>query len=1066
MWIVRIPDIHRSYQSISREVKYEQLSSTSFDSINSNLSSLTVCECLPVDGDFFSNSDTQYNNPDTLINDLSDASVDDNSDFDFDTDNSYIEDSNSTINEHGDASSENNSDLDSLDPVDTDYLSDPKDISSYNNFPPLSLLLINLQSIGNKKESFWEMLDNYSPDIVIGCETWLNSSILDNEIMPQNYKLYRRDRDDGYGGVLIGVSTNLPSEPVDIETLCEVSAVSIRLSHNQELIVIGAYRPPSRDITYQQNLCKCICDTVASRPNSFIFCAGDFNVPDVQWTSHTIVSHRYPVDINQLILKMVDDCYFTQLVDSPTRNENILDIIFTNRPSLINYCNVISGISDHEAVLTSFMAQAVYHKEGDRKRYLWNKANFQEMNIELSRFTAWFCDHFNIDTPVECLWSHIKSALLSLLDKYVPSKVVKNSNKQPWVNHHIKQLSRRKKKCYKIAKANNSSSEWLRYKSLKREIQRECRKARNSYMARSLFDPFKSGRKKNFFRYIKSLRKDSCGISMLQSDGITYSNNVDKAEILNKHFASVFTQDDNSPAPDLGSSPYPDLQSFGTSVEEVYNLLTQVDPFKATGPDDIPPKLLKEMAFELSPSLTVLFNSSLKQGKIPHDWKIASVTPIHKKGNRSNPTNYRPISLTSVCCKTLERIIHSNIMEHLNRFNVLSKCQYGFRANHSTELQLLHTVHDLVTNLNKKIQTDAILLDLTKAFDKVLHRFLLHKLHYYGIRNEILEWISSFLSDRTQYVTCNGSKSSIIDVISGVPQGTVLGPLLFLVYINDLPNCVLSSCSLFADDCLLYRPIYTEDDNRILQDDLLRIEEWANKWKMIFNTDKCEVLQVTLSNLKPTSYFLYNSQLSTVSHAKYLGVLLDSKLNFNNHVATICRKANNVLALLKRNLYHCNSEIRSQAYFLYVRPILEYASTVWAPHTKSNVDKIESVQRRAARFVVADYDYSSSVTSILNRLKWSSLDVRRQVNRLMMFHKILQGSVALNLPQEVSLLHTTTRGHDRRYQIPFSRIDVHKFSFFPATVRLWNGLPDSVVHLDSLESFRRSVTDFLNNYNL
>ena len=231
---------------------------------------------------------------------------------------------------------------------------------------------------------------------------------------------------------------------------------------------------------------------------------------------------------------------------------------------------------------------------------------------------------------------------------------------------------------------------------------------------------------------------------------------------------------------------------------------------------------------------------------------------------------------------------------------------------------------------------------------------------------------------------------------------------------------------------------------------------------MTFNTDKCEVLQVTLSNPKPTSYFLYNNQLRMVSHAKYLGVILDSKMNFNKHITTVCRKANSVLALLKRNLYHCNSQIRSQAYFLYVRPILEYASIVWAPYTKTNIEKLESVQRRAARFVVSDYDFSSSVTSILNELKWCSLEVRRQVSRLMMFYKILQGSVALELPYEISLIDTVTRGHNRRYQTPFSRIDIHKFSFFPATVRLWNSSPDSVVNLDSFEAFRRSATDFLN----
>jgi len=160
-------------------------------------------------------------------------------------------------------------------------------------------------------------------------------------------------------------------------------------------------------------------------------------------------------------------------VNSPTQNENILDIIFTNRPSFINYCYVIPGVSGHEAVLTSFMVQAIYHKESDCKHYSWNRANFEAMSIELSRFTTWFSDHFCIDTPVKCLWSHIKCELLNLLDKYVPSKVVKNCNKQPWVNHYIKQFSRQKNKCYKIVKANNSSSEWLRYKLLKKEMQQK-----------------------------------------------------------------------------------------------------------------------------------------------------------------------------------------------------------------------------------------------------------------------------------------------------------------------------------------------------------------------------------------------------------------------------------------------------------------------------------------------------------------------------------------------------------------------------------------------------------------
>ena len=229
---------------------------------------------------------------------------------------------------------------------------------------------------------------------------------------------------------------------------------------------------------------------------------------------------------------------------------------------------------------------------------------------------------------------------------------------------------------------------------------------------------------------------------------------------------------------------------------------------------------------------------------------------------------------------------------------------------------------------------------------------------YYRVRNQTLKWISSFLKEHTQCVVCGGYTSDLANVISGVPQGTVLGPLLFLIYINDLPECVSSMCSLFADDCLVYRRIESERDIEILQNDLSNLELWARKWLMSFNTDKSEVLQITLKPVTPSSYTLYGRHLKGVTETKYLGVTVDCKLSFTKHIDIVCKKANSTLALIRRNLKSCQHQIKADTYSIYVRPILEYAAVVWAPHTRCDIERLEAVQRRAARFVMSGYPHA------------------------------------------------------------------------------------------------------------
>ena len=337
------------------------------------------------------------------------------------------------------------------------------------------------------------------------------------------------------------------------------------------------------------------------------------------------------------------------------------------------------------------------------------------------------------------------------------------------------------------------------------------------------------------------------------------------------------------------------------------------------------------------------------------------------------------------------------------------------------------------------------------------------KLEYYGIRHKALQWISSFLDQRTQCVVCSGHTSLPIDVTSGVPQGTVLGPLLFLIYINDLPDLITSSCSLFADDCLLYREIDTPSDCETLQSDLYKLETWTNEWLMSFNINKCKVIQITLKNPIQSAYYLYGHQLKQVTEAKYLGVTLDSKLNFNKHTDVICKKANTMLSFIRRNLHTQLIHVKSHAYRMYVRPILEYSSAVWAPHTKCSIDKLEAVQRRAARYVMDDYRYNSSVSSMIQSLKWNSLSTRRNISRLIILYKILHQTVDVTLPDYILpySYSAITRGHNLRLKVPLPRINAYKYSFFTNVVEQWNSLPEHIVRAPSATTFSRLLNTYM-----
>jgi len=947
--------------------------------------------------------------------------------------------------------------------------STPKDKSQQKNNPKpsmgkpqnskcksnLSFLIANFQSLFKKTVELSHIMKERDIDILIGTETWLTSDIKNSELLLDDYDVYRRDRTNQLGGgVLVCVRKTLNSSNIKLITTSEAVFVKVQFKNKKPIVIGSIYRPTNNC----RETCAAICETMhkiySENNKAIFFIGGDFNLPDINWQDQSIFGNNYPLEINEKMLEITNDLGLTQTIKTPTRGNSILDLLFTNIPFSVRHHEIIPGLADHNMVYATTSLNPPVKKPTKRVIHLWNKTNFNDLKTDVLKFSQTFLKNNNETTNIDSLWLTIKQNLISIVSKNVPTKLSTSKNHQPWITTYTKKLLRKKHRLFKRAKQYNSDRLWNKYKLIKKECQRECRRAHSHYI-NNIFT--EDSQNKKLWTYIKSKRQDSCGIP----DLINNNNNkiiqepLEKANLLNDHFSSVFSD----PKPKIklsNSNQLPEIATIKVTRAGVLKLLLNIKENKATGPDGIPAKLLKICAEELTDVYRLLYQASLDQGMIPEDWRAANILPLFKKGDKSQALNYRPISLTSISCKLLEHIIFSNIMNHLDKHKFLNNFQHGFRKKRSCETQLITTINDFSNCLNNKEQIDAILLDFSKAFDKVDHEGLIMKLKQAGFNNKLLNWSRSFLFDRTQRVIVEGVYSKAQPVLSGVPQGTVLGPLFFLIYINDI-NSKLSpgtEIRLFADDSLLYRKIKNINDTVILQNDLDQLQLWEQKWKMEFHPQKCELLRITNKrNIINTSYYIHNTKLNQTKSSKYLGVIIDEKLKFKEqHTATL-KKANCTLAFLRRNLNKCSPNIKQNCYKTLVRPILEYGSCVWDPHFKKDIENLEIIQKRAGRFITNNYQFKTGNTKInMNQLGFKPLTERRATSKLNLLFKARADLV--DIP--INHLKMSYRKPEN-YAIPTSNVDSHLYSFYPSTIRLWNSLPADVKLSKSLDSFKTSL---------
>jgi len=934
---------------------------------------------------------------------------------------------------------------------------------------PLRVLNINFQSCVGKKAETSCLIDSMKPDIILASETWLKKEHSDNEVLPDTYKMYRKDRTSkGGGGIFIAVRSDLNSYIVpELSTDCEIIWVAVKLAGRKTLYLCSYYRPHVSDEISLIKLGESL-ERVSRIPNGLLLLGGDFNFPNWDWHTMTLKPCATYTGLHNLFIDMLHDNGLEQLVMEPTRQGNTLDLLLTNNPELVARTEVIPGISDHCIPYCELSTRATKIKQKPRKIPLYNDADWEGMKEPLRNLHNDMTKEQN-GLSTEELWSRFKETLTDATTACIRHKVSRTKTSKPWITPEIRKLIKRQSRVYKKMKKSGTPELKEQSKQLKRLIQRKTRQVYWQYVSKAITpeenSPDRSGSLKRFWTFIKHQKASNTGVSPLKCNGQLVTDPKEQAEVLNNQFQSVFgdgqeytPEEFHTKCQMSDNTPTDKLSDIIISEEGVRKLLLNLNPFKASGPDGISARVLKELADEVAPLLTIIFNSSLNTGEVPSDWRSAHIAPIFKKGEHYDPSNYRPVSLTCISCKIMEHVIVSELMSHLENNNILRPEQHGFRKARSCETQLLDFTEELFDTMENGKQSDIIIMDFSKAFDRVNHSLLLHKLHHYGVQDKVNRWIGAFLHGRQQAVVVNGEISAYVGVKSGVPQGSVMGPALFLAYINDLPEGLSSPTRLFADDTAVYRQSATEYDQQQLQSDLQQLERWEGNWDMAFHPGKCIALPVTRKRkVVLPEYKLHEHTLAAVTSAKYLGVTITQDLSWDLHISNICAKANQTLGFLRRNLKISSTAVKETAYKTFVRPILEYACTVWDPFTEKNINKIESVQRRAARFASNRYHNTSSVTDMLEKLGWPSLQHRRKVARLAMLHKILSNEAIVDKKKVIPAMVRQRRGHSQQLKLIQSRTQYRQSSFLPKTIKEWNKLPESAMTAGTLDTFKSRV---------
>lgn len=891
----------------------------------------------------------------------------------------------------------------------------------------ITILTQNVRSVRNKLHTLRAAApDLCRYDCIALTETWLTPDVADSELQHglDQHTWFRRDRPTHGGGVACAIKTSLyPSRREEFETSCEVLVVQLGVALTSFIIV--CYRPPDSDANIVP-LLECFSRVSATgRP---LLITGDFNLPELEWPRDGYPTFKKRSQRAISFLDGVNSCGLKQSVFYPTRGEVTLDLIFSRGGEADSTAQPGTFESDHCEIVSCFrLVASPTPKVSRSEAYNYRRADFDGLRAALRSIHWSVLRDMDVDSALGLFYDLVKAAIAD----HVPI-VTRRGRFPPWFDAEVRHALRAKETAHRNNTTSPSPENYAVFSRARSFFKSVANSKYRAYL-NSLVSDFRDNPKR-FWTFIKSLKSSRHTPPILVTEGRTYSSSLERANLFNKVFASKFSNPHVSTIPNCPTFNIPNLSQFQVPRGKIETLLASIDKHKACGPDGLSARILSECSCELAVPLEILCQLSISQGVFPAVWKEANIIPVHKKGDKKNPNNYRGISLLPLCSKILEKVVFDCLLAHCRP--ALPPSQHGFLQKRSCLSNLSLFVQHCWDSIQEGAQTDAVYTDYSSAFPSVNHTLLLHKLkHSFNVTGLAHSWLESYLTHRRQRVVIEGKPSEWTPVVTGVPEGSIGGPLLFICFTADLPHLISTNCLMFADDIKLFHRIRSNSDAASLQRDLERLAAWSRAWHLKLNPQKCTTISFTLKKSPLiTPYALDGSPLKRSYQARDLGVVLDAKLSFLPHIDATVSKANRMLGLLIRsmqlpkNFSRLNHRSLIAAYNAHIRSVIEYGCIVWSGAAHSHLMRLERLQHKFLIWLAHKSDKPSArtdYTSLLIHFQVQSIKSRFAFYDLMFMHNLfhdrldapdLLGAFALNAPARITRTLSL-------WALPFSRVE-------------------------------------------